>query len=72
MNQTKYLSLLITGFALFLLGFIGIFLNLIGAQLVPLAWLDSFGPGISYLLKGFVAVLGICLAYLAYLYKNNF
>jgi hypothetical protein len=49
--------LTITGFLLFVLGFVSLVLSMIGVQLAILAWLDQPGP-----LFGFLIRLGMILA----------
>jgi uncharacterized Tic20 family protein len=53
------------GFLFFILGASGVVLSLVSVKLSILAWMDSFGDLIGFILKLIMLILGIALAVLA-------
>ncbi|MEY3051225.1 MAG: hypothetical protein RLY31_1010 [Bacteroidota bacterium] len=52
------------GFLLFLLGFTGLVLSLVGIKLALLVWMDVLGAWVSFLAKALMIILGIIIVYL--------
>lgn len=55
----------IVGFFLFLAGFMAIVLSLVGLQLTFLSWIQSFGKGISIIIKLVMLFSGLIIMYIS-------
>lgn len=56
---------MLIGFLLLALGLLSIILSMVGVQFAFLLWMNSFGPGVAFVLKLLMIVLGIVLMYFA-------
>ncbi|MFZ4545279.1 MAG: hypothetical protein ACOYOA_14605 [Saprospiraceae bacterium] len=61
--------LLVTGFFLFLFGFLALILQFVGIQLVFLTWIDYFGNLPGFVIRLLMIIAGIVCA--AYAGMNN-
>ena len=65
-SKTKTI-LAIVGFALFITGFLSIFLSLVGINLSMFSWINkTFGNGIAFFSHIVRIIVGLVLIYLAY------
>ncbi len=55
----------IIGFLLFFAGFMAIVLSLVGLQLTFLSWIQSFGAGISLIIKLVMLFGGLIIMYIS-------
>ncbi|MFT4537089.1 MAG: hypothetical protein ACJA1A_001185 [Saprospiraceae bacterium] len=55
----------IIGFLLFLGGFLSIVLSLVGLQLTFFSWIQSFGAGISIVIKLIMLFSGLIIMYIS-------
>ena len=55
--------LLLSGFLLFLVGFMSFILLIVGLQLSFLVWIDAAGPLVGFLARMFMIIVGIVMAY---------
>ena len=53
------------GFLLLALGLLSIILKMVGVQFSFLLWMDAWGPGVGFVLKLLMVVLGIMVMYFA-------
>lgn len=62
-NMNRKSILLLSGFLLFLVGFMSFILLIVGLQLSFLVWIDAAGPLVGFLARMFMIIVGIVMAY---------
>ncbi len=56
-------AILLTGFFLFLFGFLAFFIQIIGLQFQFLVWIDAFGSLVGFMIRMLMIVVGFVMAY---------